>query len=149
MADLGCGSGFYTFALADCVGLEGKVYAVDSDETAVHAVKHKADKLNYTNIEAHVTSAHNVAFIDDDAVDFVLADGLLCCMAPRHHTSAMNEIRRILKPSGHAYLSVGKGFSSYVSQGTWKNLLEKFSVKRKSDGLPVIGDRWVEVTKQQ
>jgi len=35
VADLGCGPGYYTLALAECVGLEGRTYAVDSDEKAI------------------------------------------------------------------------------------------------------------------
>jgi SAM-dependent methyltransferase len=42
VADLGCGPGFYTIALAECAGPGGKVYAVDSDEKAIRAVEKKA-----------------------------------------------------------------------------------------------------------
>ena len=35
VADLGCGPGFYTLALAKLVGPEGRFYAVDSDEKAI------------------------------------------------------------------------------------------------------------------
>jgi ubiquinone/menaquinone biosynthesis C-methylase UbiE len=38
VADLGCGPGYYTIALAESVGPNGKIYAVDSDEKAIRAV---------------------------------------------------------------------------------------------------------------
>ncbi len=40
-ADLGCDPGYYTLALAGCVGPEGRVYAVDSDEKAIERWKKK------------------------------------------------------------------------------------------------------------
>jgi len=109
VADLGCGPGYYTLALADFVGPEGKVYAVDSDEKAIRALKQKADRRGHLNIEAHASSAHDLSFINDGSVDFILADGLLCSMAPQHHESAVNEMRRILKPGGWMYLKVARG----------------------------------------
>ena len=43
VADLGCGPGYYTLALAESVGPEGRVYAADSDEKAIRALEEKAD----------------------------------------------------------------------------------------------------------
>jgi ubiquinone/menaquinone biosynthesis C-methylase UbiE len=57
VADLGCGSGYYKVALAECVGPEGRVYAVDLNERAVRALEEKADKRGYRNVEAHASSA--------------------------------------------------------------------------------------------
>jgi ubiquinone/menaquinone biosynthesis C-methylase UbiE len=149
VADLGCGPGYYTIALAESAGPEGKVYAVDSDEKAIRALEKKADKLGYHNIEAHASSASDLSFTRDRSVDFVLANGLLCSMAPRYHESAVNEMRRILKPKGLAYISVARGFFSYVSQAEWEKILEGFKVERKGDGFLAIGDRWAVVSTKQ
>ena len=149
VADLGCGPGYYTFALAECVGPEGGVYAVDSDEKAIRALEKKADKRGCRNIEAHASSASDLSFIKDGSVDFVLANGLLCSMAPQYHESAGNEMRRILKPRGLAYLSVARGFYSYVGQAEWEKILEGFKVERRGDGFPVIAPRWAVVSTKQ
>ena len=77
VADLGCGSGFYTFALADLVGSDGKVYAVDLGETSIRILKKRAEKRKYQNVEAHNASAADVSFVPDNSVDFVFANGLL------------------------------------------------------------------------
>jgi ubiquinone/menaquinone biosynthesis C-methylase UbiE len=82
VADLGCGPGFYTIDLAGSVGPSGRVYAVDSDEKAIRSVERKAVRRKYNNIETHITSAGNLSFIEKGLVDFVLAEGLLCSMAP-------------------------------------------------------------------
>jgi ubiquinone/menaquinone biosynthesis C-methylase UbiE len=77
VADLGCGSGYYTLALAKFVGREGKVYAVDFKKKCIRALEKKAEKGGFRNIEAHVSSASEVSFIKDRSLDFVLANGLL------------------------------------------------------------------------
>ena len=51
-ADLGCGSGHFTPALADFFGSEGRVYTVDSDGKAIRALERKADGYSYRHIEA-------------------------------------------------------------------------------------------------
>ncbi|MFC1892927.1 class I SAM-dependent methyltransferase [Chloroflexota bacterium] len=77
VADLGCGSGYYTLALAELVGPEGKVYAVDLGKKCIRALEKKVEKGGYRNIEAHASSASDVSFIKDRSVDFVFAIGLL------------------------------------------------------------------------
>jgi len=150
LADLGCGPGYYTLALAEFVGPEGRVYAVDSDEKAIRALEKKADKRGYHNIETHASSASDLSFIKDGSVDFVLANGLLCSMAPHHHESTVNEIRRILKPRGLAYLSVARGFYSYVGKEEWEKILEAFRVERRGgDGFLAIADRWAVLSTKQ
>jgi len=77
VADLGCGRGYYTLALAETVGQEGKVYAVDFDKKNIQTLQKRADKAGYHNIEAHASSASDLSFIKDRAIDFILANGLL------------------------------------------------------------------------
>ena len=77
VADLGCGSGYYTLPLAEFVGSEGKVYAVDLGKNCIRKLEKKAAKGGYHNIEAHASSASDLSFIKDRAVDFVFANGLL------------------------------------------------------------------------
>ena len=146
VADLGCGPGFYTISLAEKVGSEGRVYAVDSDEKSIRAIKLKAAKLSHHIIEAHVTSAANLSFIKDSSVDFVLACGLLCSMAPREHEAAVAEIKRILKPEGKAFILVSKGVISYVDKAEWEKILEGFKVERRNSES-FFDDRWAFVTR--
>jgi ubiquinone/menaquinone biosynthesis C-methylase UbiE len=146
VADLGCGPGFYTLALADCVGNEGKVYAVDSDEKVIQDLKKKVEKGSHQNIETHASSASDLNFIIDGSVDFILANGLLCSIAPKQLESAVREMKRILKPKGQAYLSAAKGWGSYINEEKWNKILEGFRVERSGD--PTIGDRWAIVSKK-
>ena len=77
VTDLGCAAGYYTFGLADSVGPEGKVYAVDFNKKSIRALEKKVEKGGYRNIESHTSSAADLSFIEDRSVDFVLASGLL------------------------------------------------------------------------
>ena len=139
VADLGCGSGYYTLALAKLVGPKGKVYAVDLGKNCIRALEQRTPKGGYRNIEAYASSASDVSFIKDRSVDFVLANGLLCSMSD-HRQLAVNEIKRILKPKGQAYLSLGAGRPfGFVDQAEWENILEGFKVEQgvvtKKSGL--------------
>ena len=137
-ADLGCGPGFFTLALAERVGPGGQVYAVDSDERAVRRVERKAAKRGLKNIETRAVSASDLSFLKDASVDFVLSHGLLCSMAPRCREAALSEMKRILKPDGLAYLSVAKGPWSYVDSADWEEILKGFEVRwRKYDSFGV------------
>jgi ubiquinone/menaquinone biosynthesis C-methylase UbiE len=135
VADLGCGPGYYTLALAELVGPEGRVYAVDSDEKAIQALEKKADECGYHDIEAHASSASDLSFIKDRSVDFILANGLICSMAPQYHESAVNEMRRILKPRGVAYLSAARGPWSYMAERSGRKYLKG---SESSEGVMVF-----------
>lgn len=143
-ADLGCNTGHYTYALAECVGSKGKVYAVDLREDYISALEKKGGDLGYHNIEWHAASAADLSFIKDESVDFVLANGLLCNM-PEQRPSAVNEIKRILKPTGQAYLSLGSPPPlGFVGREEWEKILEGFIVERKGGFL----QKWAVVSKK-
>lgn len=128
-ADIGCGWGAYTFALADLVGPEGKVYALDLAGKCIQKIQQKAQKRGYRNIEACVSSACHLSMIADRSVDFVLANGLLCSMAV-DRPLAVSEIKRILKPPGKAYLSLGMTPPlGYVDQAEWEDILKGFKLE--------------------
>lgn len=130
VADLGCGSGYYTLALAELVGSAGKVYAIDLDKKAIRALAKKAGKCGYRNIETQAVSAADVSCIKGKSVDFVLANGLLCSMASNRQ-SAVNEIKRILKSTGKAYISLGFGPPlGFVDKAEWEKILEGFKVEQ-------------------
>jgi SAM-dependent methyltransferase len=144
VADLGCNTGYYTLALAECIGPEGRVYAVDLREDYIRGLEKRADELGYRNIEFHASSASDLGFIEDESVDFVLANGLLCNMA-EHRPQAVNEIKRVLKPLGQAYLSLGSPPPlGFVGRAEWETILEGFGVKRRGGSL----QWWAVVSKK-
>jgi SAM-dependent methyltransferase len=142
VADLGCGWGYYSSVLADIVGREGKVYAVDLAPKCILAITKKAKKDGYHNIEAYASSAADLSFIKDRSVDFVFANGLLCSMAIDRQL-AVAEIKRILKKTGHAYLSLGAAPPlGYVTQAEWDIILQGFNI----DGGGTFKEKWAVVS---
>jgi ubiquinone/menaquinone biosynthesis C-methylase UbiE len=149
VADIGCGPGVFTIPIALAVGKKGKVYAVDSDLRSIEAVRSKSRELTLQQIlEAHCTSAANLAPIPNRSVDFAFANGVLCCM--EDHTGALEEIKRILKPEGLAYISVTKFLRRKdprsVTKEEWERILDGFRVKEKGEGLT---SRWAAVSLKE
>jgi ubiquinone/menaquinone biosynthesis C-methylase UbiE len=52
VADIGAGSGYFTFRIAPLVGPKGKVYAVDIQEKMRRALLQRARANNVTNVES-------------------------------------------------------------------------------------------------
>lgn len=51
VADLGAGGGYFTYRLARAVGLEGRVYAVDTDPDMVEHLRARAERKGYQQIQ--------------------------------------------------------------------------------------------------
>ncbi len=146
IADIGCGPGYYTIPMAERVGKQGKVYAADSDEKSIKALRAKSEERSIQSIiEAHTASAASLRFIADRSVDFAFSNGVLCCMVD--HQGAVDEIKRILKPSGIAYISVTKALrkkdARAVPAEEWKRILECFRVRENGKRLTTL---WATVS---
>jgi hypothetical protein len=59
----------------------------------------------------------------------------------------VNEIQRILKPTGRAYISLGgvSPFFGFVGRAEWERILEAFIVKRKGGLI----QKWADVPKKE
>ena len=130
IADLGCGWGYYSFAMAEMVGSDGKIYSVDLDPKVTRSIRKKVELNRSPSIEVHTASAADLSFISSDSVDFVLANGLLCSMQ-EDRPLAVVEMQRVLKPTGHVYISLGGTPPwGYVDEAEWKLVLQGFRVEQ-------------------
>ncbi|MHB9034665.1 MAG: class I SAM-dependent methyltransferase [Anaerolineae bacterium] len=142
VADLGSGPGYFTFSLADAVGPAGLVYAVDSDANAIRALARKAEQGGFRQVSAHTSTSAHLEFIPSRSVDFVLGYGLICCVAPGDHAGTVSEIKRILKPTGQAYLTTERSRFTYVDDAEWERILGEFEVVARNTRYPRVGERW-------
>lgn len=138
VADLGSGPGHFTLAMGRIVGESGRVHAVDFDAKAIARLERKAARRGLGHlVEARVASAADIDFIPSGSLDFVLAEGLLCCM--QDHDGALRQIVRILRPGGKAWLSVMKGGPARdprsVTPTEWASILGGLRVHRSGEGL--------------
>lgn len=102
VADLGCGSGFFSFAAAELVGDRGEVYAVDIRADIlghIESQKNVFGKRNVLTIQADLASPGSTGILDD-SVDFVLLAKILHDVEDM--TPVFNEAHRILKEGGKA-----------------------------------------------
>ena len=130
IADIGCGWGYYTFVLIDLVGSEGKVYSVDLSEKCIRSIRKKALRRGFPNIDAQASSAANLGFIKDKSVDLVFANGLLCSME-NDRPLAVKEMKRVLKPQGYAYISLGAPPPfGLVDKAEWQEILSGFKLEQ-------------------
>ncbi len=146
VADLGCGPGHFTLPMTRIVGGEGRVFAVDFDPRAIDRLRLKVARRGTEHVvEAHVASAAEIDFIESGSLDFVLAEGLLCCM--QDHAGAVDQIQRILSPTGKAWLSVMKldraNDPRGVSAAEWSSILNSMRVHESGEGL---FSRWALVS---
>ena len=72
VSDLGAGGGYFTFRLADAVGPEGVVYAVDVDEGMVDHLERSARERGYANVEP-VLAAFDDPGLPDGEIDLVFS----------------------------------------------------------------------------
>jgi ubiquinone/menaquinone biosynthesis C-methylase UbiE len=98
VVDLGCGPGFCTFNLANLVGLEGRVFAVDASEKFAALIEEKMKSNALRNVSFHKDDASELTDIEDNAADAVFARWLFCFLENPEKT--LIEIKRVLKPGG-------------------------------------------------
>ena len=98
VADLGSGSGYFTFSLADAVKPDGIVYAVDVDTAMNEDLARRARERGYENIEI-VMASYEDPKIPDGRVDLIFTSNTY------HHITEnrreyFDHARRYLKPGG-------------------------------------------------
>jgi ubiquinone/menaquinone biosynthesis C-methylase UbiE len=96
--DIGCGSGFFTTALAEFVGKFGNVIAADFQEEMLKKLKYKIQGTELEKkIILHKTGQHRIGF--SGQVDLALAFYMVHEVPDQQ--AFLKEIKSILKPSGH------------------------------------------------
>lgn len=139
VADLGCGSGYYTLHFSTLVGPGGTVYGVDTNRPAVEAMKKRIARKGIDNIIPSTNSSADLDFIPDGTVDFVLSNLTLCCMID--HDKAVAEILRIMKQGAIAFISITtvgrKSDRRNMSRDEFERVKAKFKIIDSRDGLTV------------
>ncbi|TLS38753.1 class I SAM-dependent methyltransferase [Pseudalkalibacillus caeni] len=98
VADLGAGSGFFTLPIAKQVTT---VYAVDIEPKMLDVLKGRAEEAEVDNVEFVISDLENVQ-LDDNSVDKAI-NAFVAHEIP-DLPKALNELKRILKPTGQALL---------------------------------------------
>ena len=99
VADVGCGLGTWSVALAKAVGSEGQVYAVDIDPNAVAAVRQRIEKDGVTNIDVKVSLPDDPG-LPPDSVDAIFLNDVIDWVERSALAGFLAGLRQALKADG-------------------------------------------------
>jgi ubiquinone/menaquinone biosynthesis C-methylase UbiE len=100
VADIGAGSGFYTFRIAPKVA-EGKVFAVEIQDDAIAYLKNKSGELKLNNVEV-IRGAEKSPNLPDHSIDLaIMVDVYHELLFPKEFLAA---VKKALKPKGKLLL---------------------------------------------
>lgn len=97
--DISCGTGLVTFPIADIVGKEGKITAIDLSEGMIERARKEAGKRGYDLIDFKQMDAESLDLPDDS---FDIAVNSLGLMYYPNPDQALAEMYRVLAPGGTA-----------------------------------------------
>ncbi|MCX8036866.1 MAG: class I SAM-dependent methyltransferase [Candidatus Sumerlaeia bacterium] len=103
VADIGCGSGYFTFRLAEAVGPTGKVFAADIDRKSVKTVQDRATREGLTQVRAYVSSPTRT-LLDPACLDAALMCDVLHHVPEDQRVPLLTSIAESLKPGGFFFL---------------------------------------------
>ena len=96
VADIGCGSGAYTIALAQEVGETGQVFAVDVHREALHTLAGTLEKRRIQNVEMMWADVEQHIPIDAYSLDAVVVSNVLFQLG--NINALLLQISKLLKP---------------------------------------------------
>jgi arsenite methyltransferase len=103
IADVGCGSGYFTYRLANAVGASGKVYAVDINASALASINQTVNHDSITNITT-VLSGNTDTKLDTGSLDAVFFCNVFHEVPKDVRPGLIQDTVRALKPGGYVFL---------------------------------------------
>jgi ubiquinone/menaquinone biosynthesis C-methylase UbiE len=105
VADIGAGSGFYTFRIAKRVP-KGKVYAVEIQDSAIKYLKEKSEELGFDNVIT-VKGSEKSPQLPENSIDLAIMVDVYHELLYPHEV--LQEIKKSLKPDGKLLLIEYRG----------------------------------------
>ncbi len=98
IAEFGCGGGYFTSLLAEAVGPNGKVYAIDILEDALKEAEELTKELGLENVVFYRGNVKNLPY-EDEYFDVVFISQIL--FQNEEYEKILDEGLRILKKNGY------------------------------------------------
>ncbi len=142
VADLGAGSGYFTFLLAQAVGTDGRVYAVDIDPDMVAILRKRVEEEGRTNVEVLLADPA------DPQLPAATLDLIFACNVYHHVENRSAYFRRTaksLKPDGRLAIidfSEESWFAWFTGHATPADVIERemkeagYTLAREFNFLP-------------
>ncbi len=103
VADIGCGTGYFTFRLTQAVGERGHVFAVDIDASALAEVRRRIEQEHLPNIEVIVSDPTDTK-LPSASVGAVFFCDVLHEVPEAQRLPLVRDAARALKPGGFLFL---------------------------------------------
>lgn len=131
VADLGCGTGAYTIALANEVGEIGQVYAIDVHREALHTLAGSLEKRGILNVDMIWADIEKGIPVDAYSLDAVVMSNVLFQLDDID--KALSHVAKILKPEGQLLIvdwsqshgGIGPHESHVVNEARAESLAQK------------------------
>ncbi|MGZ3820800.1 MAG: class I SAM-dependent methyltransferase, partial [Mucilaginibacter sp.] len=136
VADIGAGTGYYTFKIYQKVS-KGKVYAVEIQDDAVTYLKNKAGQLNAENVTV-IKGKENSPELPENSIDLAMMVDVYHELSFPHEM--LQSIRKSLKPKGKLLLLEFRAEDPRVDIKP----LHKMSVKQANKELTANGFHLVQ-----
>ncbi len=98
VADIGCGTGAYTIALAREVGDIGQVYALDIHRDALHTLSGTLERMSILNVDVIWADIEKEVPIEKYSLDAVVMSNVLFQL--ENIPAALKNVATLLKPEG-------------------------------------------------
>ncbi|RZD18369.1 MAG: class I SAM-dependent methyltransferase [Candidatus Acididesulfobacter diazotrophicus] len=110
IADIGCGSGFFTIPLlktiTDIKGINTKIYALDISEEMISCIKENIDGTDFSEFQKDCViltkCGESRIALNDNLIDIVLISNVFHEIEQR--LDYLHEIKRVLKSGGYLFL---------------------------------------------
>ena len=101
VVDLGSGPGDYSIPIANIIGKEGRVYAVDLWAGCIEFLKSEIERLGIVNIEPILADMSKRLPFEGESIDACLMATILHDLKDNQsHDAALTEVKRFLKKDG-------------------------------------------------
>jgi arsenite methyltransferase len=128
VADIGSGSGYFVFSLAQAVGPNGKVYAVDVDPAMNELVAERAKKEGAANVDVILAKPEDPN-LPPAGIDLIFSSNTY------HHLdnriSYLASLRKYLRPNGR--IAIIEFDRDGWLQGMWKHYTPSESIKKEME----------------
>lgn len=126
IVDIGCGSGYFTKIIAQCMEGKGRIIGIDPDKTLVQEAKKICERKCIANVHFKIGNIWKIP-LKSDYADLVVSHVVLSNI-PRQ-LDAVLEMKRVAKIGGKVVvIDSAKGGGHYFPEGRLNELYNKYHV---------------------
>lgn len=104
LADIGCGSGYFTVRLATAAGGQGVIFAVDPSPEELDTLRSRLAQTKAQNVEIIRSKGSDTCLADASCDAVLLCNVLHEVSPPSSRPALMGDIARAMRPGGSLYL---------------------------------------------